>query len=131
MKYKLLNLFCFVFFSLFLIESCSVLKPHQPVKDQLVIFPSPPDTARIQYLTSISNSSFMGGKQNVFSKFVLGEEQPKPIIKPLGINIRFGKIYVCDIGVKGLEIIDLENKSFEYFIPEGKEIGRASCRERV
>ncbi|NOZ34329.1 MAG: 6-bladed beta-propeller [Chlorobi bacterium] len=102
-------------------ESCKVFQLNRPQKEKTVIvFPSPPDTARIQFLTSVSSSADITGKQSKFSKFIIGEEKPRAIIKPFGVKIRFGKIYVCDIGTKGLEIIDLEKRTFNYFKPDGK-----------
>ena len=30
------------------------------------------------------------------------------------------RVYICDTGLAGLEVLDLEKGSFEYFIPCGK-----------
>lgn len=86
---------------------------------KLVIFPSPPDTARIQYLTSFSSSKDITGEQSIFSKYVMGEETPKNIQKPYGISVRNKRIYICDSMLPGLEIIDLEKNTFNYFMPDG------------
>jgi len=40
-------------------------------------------------------------------------------VKPYGITSHKHKIYICDTGIGGLEILDLEKKSFEYFVPVG------------
>ena len=106
------------------IFSCKIFAPrnnagNKSASAEKIIFPSPPDTARIQFLTHISSSDNISGKQSKFNKFIFGEEEPKLIIKPSGVFMRFGKIYVCDIGYKGLEIIDLEKKQFSYFKPGG------------
>ncbi len=42
------------------------------------------------------------------------------IIKPYGVSINKSKVYICDTGLAGLEVLDLEKGSFEYFIPSGK-----------
>lgn len=86
---------------------------------EVIVYPAPPDTARIQFLTNISNSHQVTDKKSVFAKFILGEDAPMPINKPYGISIRTGKLYVCDLEIGGLEIIDLKAKSFEYFMPSG------------
>ncbi|HAF30635.1 MAG TPA: hypothetical protein DCG75_16460 [Bacteroidales bacterium] len=101
-------------------SSCSIFKTKQIANNELVIFPSPPDTARVQFLTSISTSKDIEKKQSSFSAFVLGENEAKTIYKPYGIDVHGGKIYICDSPIKGLEIIDLEKETFEYFIPKGK-----------
>jgi DNA-binding beta-propeller fold protein YncE len=89
-----------------------------------VIYPAPPDTARIQFLMSFSSSLNLTGRRSAFAKFIMGEPVPKPITKPYGIAIKNGKIYICDTGLDGLEIVDLEKHTFEYFVPKGKGLLR-------
>lgn len=105
---------------LLLAASCSRQTSKLTAGKDIVIYPIPPDTARIQYLTSISHSVQIIGKRSSFSRFIVGEDAPLPINKPYGIAIHKGKIYVCDAGIRGLEIIDLEKRSFEYFNPKGR-----------
>jgi DNA-binding beta-propeller fold protein YncE len=100
-------------------SSCTRQITKTDTPDELVIYPAPPDTTRIQYLTSIGISTDIEGKRSGFSKFILGDIPAKPIVKPYGASVRNGKIYICDPGVKGIDIIDLENKTFEYFTPSG------------
>lgn len=104
---------------LFLFFSCSHRLQINNTIEEVIVYPSPPDTARIQFLTSISNSMHVVGKKSSFVKFVAGEDKELPIKKPYGISIQDGKIYVCDVSIGGLEILDLENHTFEYFIPSG------------
>jgi len=52
-------------------------------------------------------------------RFILGEEEKRPIIKPYGIYIYKGRIYICDSILGGLEILDLNKKTFDYFQPQG------------
>lgn len=86
----------------------------------LVIYPPPPEQTRIQYLTKITSTLDLDKKQNFFSKFILGEEKPKAMVKPYGLAIHKGKIYVCDQYGGGMEIIDLEKREMEFFRPQGK-----------
>jgi DNA-binding beta-propeller fold protein YncE len=110
------------FLSLFtaVVISCARDLSKSSDSDKLVIYPPPPDTTRIQYLTSISTSADIKGKQPALNKFMFGEEVPKPIIKPYGVTAYESKVYICDTGLGGLVIMDLSRKSFEYFIPGGK-----------
>jgi DNA-binding beta-propeller fold protein YncE len=103
-----------------IIISCSKDFSKSSGVDDLLIFPSPPDTTRVQYLTSISVSTDIQGKQSAFNKFMFGEEVPKPLIKPYGVTVNNSRIYICDTGLGGIVIIDLLKKSFDYFIPSGK-----------
>jgi len=91
----------------------------QKQAEEIVIFPPPPDTARIQYLTHFSSSIDITGKRSGFMRFILGEDKGKPIIKPYGIAIHKGRIYIADTILGGLEIIDLNKKTFDYFRPRG------------
>jgi DNA-binding beta-propeller fold protein YncE len=103
-----------------LLGSCSKKVSMQTAKQDLIIYPSPPDTARIQFLVSISSSENATKKRSGFSKFILGEAISKPIKKPYGVAIRGGKIYICDTGLGCIDIIDFEKSTFDYFMPKGK-----------
>ena len=105
---------------LLLFLSCS--GRHNPVpvdKARITVYPPPPDSARIQFLTSISSSDDVAGTPSFLESYVLGDESAKPIHKPYGITSIRDKIYVCDTMLPGLEIIDLSKKTFEYFTPSG------------
>lgn len=117
---KLYYNFLFIGIALILtFSSCN--KNGVPKKTtDIVIYPTPPDTARIQYLTSISDSKNITGRRNAFLRFVLGDFQPYPLVKPYGIAVKKGKIYICDTGSNGITIIDLAKKSLIPFFPKGK-----------
>lgn len=107
-------------FLLCLTASCSHKMSRTATEQNFIFYPPPPDTARIQYLTSINSSEDIAGKPSAFSRFVTGETEPSPVVKPYGIANSKGKVYICDTGIDGLVIIDLDNHSFSYFIPSGK-----------
>ena len=89
-------------------------------KKEILFYPPAPEPPRLQYLTSFSSSKDIEGETKGFAKFVLGDEAiNKPIVKPYGINLRDGKIYVCDTVANAIEILDLKNKTFQYFQPQG------------
>jgi len=87
---------------------------------ETIIYPTPPDTARIQFLTTFSSSENTAGKQKGFSRFIFGQSPVKPIKKPYGIAVHNGKVYICDTGLGLLEEVDLEKNTFNYFDPQGK-----------
>lgn len=103
-----------------LFSSCSVQKTATFNPDNVKVYPAPPDTARIQYLTSISSSDNIIGKQGGFNRFLFGEAEPIGIIKPYGISCQGASIYICDTGIGGLIIINLADGSFRQFRPTGK-----------
>lgn len=81
-----------------------------------VFFPNPPETPRLQFLKSYSGPDDLGAvKASAFEKFVLGEpEKIEGISKPYGVAISRGKLYVCDVGKRMVEMLDLENGTFGY-----------------
>jgi len=93
---------------------------HQVQIDEVVLYPSPPDTARIQFLTRYGNSTDLTGGQSKFKSFVVGPKAPIPIVKPYGIAIQNNKIFIADPGIAGLQIINLDKETFESFTPGGR-----------
>lgn len=117
---KKILLFYFLFgICYFHFISCSRHINKMVASDNIIIFPPPPDTTRIQYLTSISNSQAITGQKSAFARFIFGDYKQQSIVKPYGISVHEGKIYICDTGIDALEIIDLDKHSFEYFTPAG------------
>lgn len=113
--------FLVILTALSILSGCSSSKiSKENAAKPLVIYPAPPEPARIQYLKRITSSLDLEKKPNLFSKLILGEEKPKSMVKPYGIAIHKGKIYVCDQYGGGMEIIDLEKQEIEFFQPQGK-----------
>ena len=105
--------------SLMIVASCAVSHKHaKNGSNDTVVYPAPPDTARIQYLMSISNSSSMSHRTK-FKSFVVGTQEVYNMSKPYGMSMRNGKLYICDPGIGGLEILDLAKKKYENFVPGG------------
>ena len=104
---------------------------HSPAVagDSLVVFPPPPDTARVQFLTRITSvADLREPRSRSFLSWLVGEAEVDSvalIIRPYGVTISGGKIYVCDIGLPGLEVLDLESRTLEH-IPAGgpQRLGR-------
>ena len=84
-----------------------------------VFYPSAPEKARLQFLKSFSGSDDLETNVGGFEKFIVGEpEFTEGIIKPYGVAIFEGKLYVCDILKKLVEILDLEKGTFGYLTRE-------------
>lgn len=102
------------------LNSCLKQIKNQTGPKEYTFYPAPPDSPRIQFLLSINNSFDLEKKQSSLNKFVFGESKPKSLIKPYGVTIHNGKIYLCDTGMKGIAILDLTENKFDFFIPEGQ-----------
>jgi DNA-binding beta-propeller fold protein YncE len=112
---QVILLLCFL--SVFACSCAGMLHRKAKVKkEQTVFYPPAPDTAHMQYLTSISGSDFMG-KRTKFAAFIMGAEDVAQMVKPYGINLCNDKLYVCDPGIGGLEIIDFKNNKYSNFTP--------------
>ena len=111
--FGILLLFC-------MLCACNRQVSNAPAPETLVIFPPPPDTTRIQFLTHFSSNSDLVGQRGGFHRFLFGEEASMNIIKPYGVSVHNGKVYICDTGAGGLEVLDLSERSFEFFMPGGK-----------
>jgi len=87
----------------------------------LVVFPRPPDTARIQFLTRFAGEVDLGRGRS-FLDVIAGqrEEGPDAIRKPYGIAIHDGRIYVCDTRLPGVDVLDLRTRSFSQLRPRGE-----------
>lgn len=84
-------------------------------------YPPAPATARFQYLTSFSTEKDLRGKRGGFSAFVLGEEEvSQEIIKPYGLALRDGTLYICDTIAFAIDIVDLKAGSIRHFRPQGE-----------
>ncbi len=117
MIYRNLKYLCGLLVILTILLSCSSDITRK--SEELVVFPLPPAPTRIQYLTSISNSTDITGKRSVFERIILGKRKAIQIRKPYGISVFGGNIFICDTQSDAIEIIDLAAKDFYYFAPQG------------
>ena len=86
-----------------------------------VLYPRNADTSYFQYLRAYSTSEDIE-KISDFQKSILGKNPVRNMGKPYGIAVNKSKIYVADISVHGVNILDLDNKSFKQFKPIHKDI---------
>jgi len=102
-----------------IIISCSTTTGFLTKPENLVIYPEPPDTTRIRFLTKISNTGEITGVREGFSKFLYGKTKIIEIGRPYGIAVNKGRIFICDNLTKSILIMNFLNKEFELFQPTG------------
>jgi sugar lactone lactonase YvrE len=84
-----------------------------------VFFPPPPDEPHVQFLTGITNSEDFGQASGGLSKFITGGTKAvTKLIKPFGLTIHKGVLYVCDISAGQVVRIDFANKTMKSITPE-------------
>lgn len=89
--------------------------PKQAAAQKHVFYPPLPNQPRYQYLTTFSNSRDLAGKKSGFYKFVVGEEEKvHHIVKPYGVTMADGKIFVCDLKRSAVEVLDIAKGTFTY-----------------
>jgi len=99
----------------FVFSGCQVAEVEQQ-RPEPIFYPPPPEMPRLQFLKSFSGPDNLGGsKAGGFQSFILGEPQTEQgISKPYGMAIHDGKIYVCDVGKRRVEVLDLRKRKFSY-----------------
>ena len=87
------------------------------------VWPPSPLPARIQFVTSVSQPMNLGIKAGWFERLtqlVGGTEEPH-FIKPTGVSVEQGVVYVADPGTQSLWILDKQASTFEQLFIAGKE----------
>jgi len=84
-------------------------------------FPAPPDTPRLQFLTSFNSEKELRGSDNSLLSFVTGEKPPEnPIGKPYGVALSDKKILLCDTAYGVVLVLDLETRRMKGISPRGE-----------
>src|SRR3990172_12755553 len=84
-----------------------------------VFYPAPPESPRIQFLTSISTETDIGVKKSTFREYLIGQEIPtNEIGRPWDIDHEPGKLYVVDKEYRKVLILNIENPDFNFIKDE-------------
>lgn len=100
--------------SVIALTGCSGASSAGPAKHTSFAFwPLPPDEPRIQFVRSFQTSADLSDKRpSRLDEIIFGKDNPRDtsIDKPYGVEMRNGRIYVCDIRYPALTVLDLTNK---------------------
>lgn len=114
-------------FAVFTLSGCAsgpeqkseMLTPQTPL-----IWPSPPEPARVSYLRTISRPQDIGANAGFFRRiadFILGEKSDR-LIKPYGVTVdSTGRLIVADTAFKKVHIFDLARKNYILIEEPGDE----------
>jgi DNA-binding beta-propeller fold protein YncE len=94
----------FVYILIFFVSINSLYAQSAPK----LVWPPPPDEARIEYVSSVRDYKDLGIKKGFFSKafdFLFGEEEKK-LSSPFGAHVDGDRVYVTDIVLKSLYVFD-------------------------
>ena len=102
--------------SILLAMGCSTTKE---ALSEPIFYPPAPGEPRLQYLTSVSDSSDLVPPVNAFKRFLLGDSSTdiSGIVKPYGMAIQGTKLYVCDTIGAQVHVLDFEARTWDHFKP--------------
>ena len=96
--FLLKNLF-FILLAFSMLTGCAVKQE----KIQTVFYPMPPQTPKLQFLTSITGEEDIGKKKDAFKEFLVGKTQSlKQIARPFGISSIDGKFISPTVHIRKL-----------------------------
>lgn len=101
-----------------LMAGCVSSGATAPVSEP-AFFPPPPDTPRLQFLLAIGSDADLPGATSSFAATLLGEEERRELMRPRGIDVYGGVIYISDSSQHTVIKIDLAAGSFEHINDQG------------
>lgn len=111
--------------ALALLAGCAATPSKVPAQKEAVFYPRPPDAPRIQHLATYAGAQDLEADKSSggLKDFLLGEDKGgEKLVRPYGVAMSEGKIYVADSRGPGLAIFDL--KSRKYSLMSGSGNGR-------
>jgi sugar lactone lactonase YvrE len=100
-----------------LVPSCTTKPPPKPT---YTFFPPAPDEPHVQYLSTISSDADLGGGSK-FAEFITGKsKEQNPILKPYGVALKNGQMFVCDTMRNAIQVYDFAKKRAHYFAAGGE-----------
>lgn len=83
-------------------------------------FPPSPDEPRIQFLTAFAADTDLGSSRR-FVDYLTGQQADVgPLVKPYGLAVHDGKVFVCDTVADAVEVFDLKKNRASVFAPKGE-----------
>jgi len=107
-----------------LILAACAAKPEQ-TESNAVFYPDPPAPPRIQFLTSISDGQHTTAKSDSsFAEWIVGEDprakSSTEFASPYGVAIYNKKLYICDVALNRVHILDLATQQYSILQPDDR-----------
>lgn len=104
---------------LFLVMLIVQMTFAQQISTDDLVWPKPPQKARIKFLYSFAGEKDLGVRKSFFSKaldFIFGnEEKNNSFERPQGVAVdNKGRILVSDIGLKEIHVFDFYEKEYQF-----------------
>jgi DNA-binding beta-propeller fold protein YncE len=98
------------------LSGCATAPQNKPT---YTFFPPAPDKPHIQFLTAFSADTDLG-RSGSFEEYITGIKQAKPLLKPYGLALYGGNIFVCDTVQGTVQVFDLKKHRAADFAPQGE-----------
>jgi DNA-binding beta-propeller fold protein YncE len=110
-----------------LVAGCGVLSGAPPAEESAAaasaVWPAPPATARIRFVRTIGRPGDLGGRPSAWQR--LGElvagKQEEFFVRPTGVVVEGGKVYVADPGAQALWVLDTGRGRFRKIQKAGQD----------
>lgn len=105
---------------LIFVSSCSKKLPIYSKKlETPLLFPAPPQRARVQFLVSINNSSEVTPGRSKFASYVMGPQRVRQMNQPYTVTSHNNSLFVVDQGDGVIHEFDLVEQHYRLFQPQG------------
>lgn len=88
---------------------------QQPM--EALVWPAPPEVAKVRFVGSISNPDDLGRKKGFFRKvweFLRGEAEDEDMVRPMAVATDGARMYVADSLAKRVHVYDRANAEYSY-----------------
>ena len=109
---------------------CTQQQPVATAPKAYSFWPAPPDQPHVQFLTSYNGSSDVSTSRSQFDEMLYGKATEQGIIKPYGIAMWNGRIYVTDLRTVGVTVLDLRQHQTRIHGRRGSGRRKKSDRRR-
>lgn len=86
---------------------------------QTAFFPPPPDPPRLQFLLAFSTDADIPGARRGLTRMLLGDAPLRGLVRPRGVAVHQGVIYVADSELGTVVEIDFGEKTVDWIRDEG------------
>ncbi|HSG08124.1 MAG TPA: 6-bladed beta-propeller [Longimicrobiales bacterium] len=102
------------------LAACATTGRFGRVSEELIVFPPPPDTTRVQFLFTISNERDLGGRSGGLASLVTEQDANVLFLeRPFGVDYHEGRFFVCDTELPGFYVIDSGTRNLTARRPRG------------
>lgn len=106
---------------LLLAAGCTTHAPTATAPRSYTVYPAPPATPRIQYLTTISKPEDVEPPQSALLTFLVGPPPPKPALGiAYGMAFKHGQLYLSDRLAGTIHVVDFAKRKWEFVHPTGR-----------